>query len=141
MEAPTIQTPAEADDVLTNQTQFSGEEPLFENPPVLPVEVVPAQFGEKPPQSFLAKYGYFMVGGSILLMVLTFALRVYGPAKKMLQPQTVDQSAAASPPPVPDALRQRLNETITDFTNADPSAQSLSFPPVRMDLALDPPTR
>lgn len=134
-------------DSLTNQTQFSQEEPYLERQikdqskdsvkEAPPKEAVVAP--SKPPLSMRVK---ILIGSSGFLVVLLLVLLVA--SKNGSKTQTLEPEPTIVPSAVPAAANPLLDRVVSlkaAHDTADPSENELSFPPVSMDIRLDPPDR
>jgi hypothetical protein len=127
----------ELPEVSSNQTQFSTEEPLFENAslPSSSQKIAPETSSPKKPNPL-----FFLVVGLLFFIIVLLLIVLLLPQKNL--PKLMVQP---TPSPVSTAkqteLQQRVNEINTDLKNADPTKVDLLFPPVDMSLNLDPPQR
>lgn len=121
--------------VLTNQTQFSYEEPYRETPTAHQSddEVV------KKPTSKLGKL-LMIVGG--IFAVLLMALVLLGRRPAVTQQSPFQQPVIVTPAPQEtNPLADRVERLEKELQDADPVKQTLLFPPVELNIRLDPPTR
>lgn len=120
--------------VLTNQTQFSHDEPLFEEPPVFFDEkvIVTQPKSKKSIVPFLALgvMGVFVLVLGVLILFKSQHMTIT--QKPIIVQSNANQQQT-------DALNTHLNEIQSDFQNADPSQPILPFPPVDMNIYLDQP--
>ncbi len=123
----------EEESVLTNQTQFSYEEPFRQ---------VPSVAGEKTTataQSPKSRRMMLIVGGVVLFFILIILLVLVGRRPTITKTSPFQQPSEATPLPAEaNPLRERVERLQTELEDADPTKQSLLFPPVDMDIRLDP---
>jgi|GEM_PF-1737337 len=142
-QTPTKLPPAETEQkdevvALSNQTQFSAEEPLFENPPSFVEEKDPALVAAE--QKKNAKTKKFLIAGVIVFvgLIVVSALLMKPQQRRSLltgqAPETQTQTQART-----DELKKRLDEVNQDFQAADPSKSDLPIPPVEMNIYIDQP--
>ena len=120
----------------TNQTQFAEEEALFQNVttpemPQAPVEEEPA----KPDP----KKKIMLIGGAVfgVMFLLIIILAIVG--RKPMVEQVIEPSPSPSPVIAKDnPLRERVENLQDELGEADPTNQTLVFPPVDMSIQLDP---
>lgn len=113
-----------------NQTQFTADEPLLEQP-IQPVVTPtdPAPIKKSPPKWLVPA----IVGvGVITLLIILIALR--SRSEINLPPESVVQ-----PPPARELspLELRLEEIRLQLRAANPTLQELPFPPLDMQLKID----
>jgi len=123
----------EEESVLTNQTQFSYEEPYRESSRVVAGEAEPAT-----PKPNSKKKLIILVGiGIFLLFFVLILLAAMRP--KQIEVGQFQQPVFATPVPVEvSPLLERVNRLEAELQDADPVKQSLVFPPVDMEIRLDP---
>lgn len=114
----------------TNQTEFSAVEPLFEKPPIDPKTLEPK------PVSKSQKIIFFAIGGVVIFFILITILVVVMSRRQML-PDLLPEPTA-TPSAQLDPLRQQVNELRAELDAADPTKQELPFPPVNLDIFLEP---
>lgn len=114
----------------TNQTEFSSVEPLFERPPVDPktLEVKPAPKSQKVLMA--------VIGAVIVVFILIIILVIVMSRREML-PDILPEPSA-TPSTQLDPLRQQVHDLRAELEAADPTKQDLPFPPVNLDIFLDP---
>lgn len=121
-------------DVLTNQTTFAEEHPLYENDQP-PTEVLPT--------APMSKRKKMIIGGVVGVVLLVIVLAIASallPKRQVVQTQPT--GLQYTPPPVVDsALRHRVRELGINLNDADPVKVDLPFPPVGMEITLDPVRR
>ncbi len=124
-------------DILTNQTLFSTEEPIFEEPPhfgvpqsdLLAIEDLKKPFYLRPVFWIEA-----LLGASLMLIV--FSLLFAQSRGQILKPRAVKQPTQQQEQQSVGFLK-RIDELNQNFQDADPTKSSLFFPPVDMTIALD----
>ncbi len=123
----------EDESILTNQTQFSYEEPYRESSRVVAGEV--ETIGSKPK----SKKKLFILAG-VGVFLLFFALILLAAMRpKQIEVTQFQPPVYATPVPVEvSPLLERVNRLKTELQDADPIKQSLVFPPVDMQIMLDP---
>ncbi len=135
-------------DSLTNQTQFSQEEPYLEphgehEPKPLDPKTPDLKDQAAPPQKApLSMQMKILIGASAVLIVLVLVLLIT--SRNGSTQQTVEPEPTITPSTIPAAanpLLNRVDSLKAAHDTADPSENDLSFPPVSMDLRLDPPPR
>jgi hypothetical protein len=114
-----------------NQTQFVIDEPLMAKP-VVPESVV------KPKKPPLPKWIWWLV--SVLLVLITMALfwawrnsRPLAPSEEKTSVSTMQQTLSP--------LEERLETARQLLKGANPTTQELPFPPLDMNLRIDPVKR
>ncbi len=122
------------DEILSNQTQFAQEEPLFEVQ-----KAVQSQPTYDEVTDSKKKPKLLIIGGGVfaLVLVLILALVLLSKPKRI----EVTKEVEASPSPkntINHPLQQRVTNLQQELDLADPSEQSLVFPPVDMTITLDP---
>jgi hypothetical protein len=127
---------------MTDQTQFISEEPLFEEPPVFlspqsAAEVTKAQ-GD---QAKKKKKTLFLAAGALIFFFVIFSLLIVLKKKTPMITDPVQVQAPEQSQQETTAIQQRLDELQTDFDNSDPTKPDLPFPPISLDISLDPPAR
>ncbi len=124
-----------------NQTSFGLENPIFEQPPVhqlKPVaEVQSAQPQPSGPVSHKKKLILIGSGVTLVLVLLVVALLLVSrqpdgtlPDNFFFSPVEVDTT--------PTALEQRVEALKQELMEADPTKRDYPFPPVDMNIRLDP---
>ena len=122
------------EETYTNQTQFSQEEPLFQAPsvPIDPnLDPLAETLGTKKSKMPL------IIGGALFVFVLLIGVLVLMRQKPVLE-------VVAEPTPIPspvlaadDPLKLRVKNLQMELDEADPTSQTLVFPPIDMALTLD----
>lgn len=122
------------DEILTNQTQFAQEEPILEMPPVPKVAPVVEEETEpkKKPKLLFIAGGAFAVLMVILLLVVVFSRPKKTEVVEKTEPSPTPKLAIDHP------LQQRVSNLQQELDAADPSEQTLVFPPIDMTITLDP---
>lgn len=121
----------------TNQTQFSQDQPIFQDVVVPEMQKPPEETGETTKQSSKKKLLIAGIAGFVLLFIV---LLVFIVTRRPME-QTQILEASPSPSPVISAdnpLKQRVDNLQTELDAADPADQMLVFPPIDMDIFLDP---
>jgi len=123
---------------LTNQTRFSSEEPLFENPPfITSSSTAPVEPVQKKKFSPLLLLGGGVIG---LVVILLVAVVVFSP-KRQNTPVSVEPITQQAVENESTELTRRLSEVEADLKAADPVKVDLPFPPVSFSIYLDAPPR
>lgn len=120
-------------EIPINQTQFSFEEPIFENETVYR-EDKPEDLEQKPKSKkklfiIIGVIGFIFI---ILLLVLVMAMRGRGST------QEVDEDTNPIVAKELGPIQQRIEDSRELLDIADPAKQDLAFPPVDLELRLDP---
>ena len=134
-------------DSLTNQTQFSQEEPYLERQikdvPKDVVKEAPPKTEEvapsKPPLSTRMKILISSSGFLVALLLLLLVSSRNGSKTPTIEPEPTIMPTAV--PAAANPLLDRVESLKAAHDTADPSENDLSFPPVSMDLRLDPLVR
>jgi hypothetical protein len=121
---------------LTNQTQFSSEEPLYEKV-ASPLADTPAEQEHQAKLEKQRKRVMFMViSASVVLFFIVGALVLLVPKRMPIQRQ-----ARTTPSPKTQAqktdLDLKLDQVELNLKNSDPSKIDLPFPPVDMGITLE----
>lgn len=120
-------------DPLTNQTAFSGVQPLYQSPETSATQPPELdQLAQKPwfktKKLFLA-----VIPAVFLILLLVVAL--------LPRNEAVENTLEATPPPAiestNDPLLQRIQRLQAELKEADPTKTDILFPPVDMELQLD----
>ncbi|NCS98062.1 MAG: hypothetical protein GW762_05735 [Candidatus Pacebacteria bacterium] len=119
----------------TNQTQFSADQPLFQDVTIPEIAVKHEEETEVKPNP---KKKFIVIGAGIfgflfLLLILLVVTRKKPEAEEVLV-------ALPSPSPViadNNPLRLRVENLKEELDAADPANQLLVFPPINMELYLD----
>lgn len=120
-------------EIPINQTQFSFEEPIFENETVYR-EDKPEDLEQKPKSKkklfiIIGIVGFIFI---ILLLVLVMAMRGKGTTQQVDEDTDPVISKELGP------IQQRIEDSRELLDIADPAKQDLAFPPVDLELRLDP---
>lgn len=119
-----------------NQTQFSFEEPIFEDQAVYMGET-PEEKEVKPKSKrnliFIGIVGFILF--LLLIVVLLFASR-NNKTDEVIEDENIVVVTKEMGP-----LQKRIEDARELLDTADPTKQDLSFPPLDMDIRLDPKTR
>lgn len=125
-------------ETLTNQTTFAEEKTMFPDTRP-PVAAKPDPNAPTSPVKDKRKM-YAIVGsvGVLLLVLIVTAVLM-----SRRTPQVVDNTGIKYTPPTAKTseLQQRVKELQADLDAADPAKVDLPFPPVDLELSLDPPKR
>ena len=122
-------------DVITNQTDFSGSQPMRQRPEAI---TTPPPFSEndqnqrpwyKTKKVFLA-----VIPGLLLLLILVVALI---PRKEQL-PDSMEPTPTPAVEQTNDPMLLRTQRLQAELQEADPSKTDILFPPIDMELELDP---
>ena len=122
-------------EILTNQTRFSSEEPLFqENESGL---MNSPHDESKKKVTFFQKHKMVILGGTGVLLIifsLVMILALSSPrVRKVIVPQPTPSPVAQNSS---DQFQSRVQELEGNLKEADPSQLDLSLPPVDMTLSL-----
>lgn len=115
-----------------SQTQFAVEEPFFEKPPQEPID--PASIPPEKPKTL-----YLILGaGAFIVVILILAV--------INRPQPVEDTEVKITPtptlqPELNPIQQKLQTAIEKLEQANPTTETLPFPPVNMELRIDDPER
>ena len=117
-----------------NQTQFSFEEPIFENQAVY-AEEKPEDTKPQSKKKLFVVFG--VIGFFVLLLLLIIVVRMSrnGQIEEIIDEPDTQVSQELGP------LEQRIKDARELLNLADPAKQDLAFPPIDMDLRLDPKER
>lgn len=120
-------------EIPINQTQFSFEEPIFENETVYR-EDKPEDLEQKPKSRkklfiIIGVVGFIFI---ILLLVLVIAMRGRGSTQEVGEDISPVVTKELGP------IQQRIEDSRELLDIADPAKQDLAFPPVDLELRLDP---
>lgn len=120
-------------EIPINQTQFSFEEPIFENETVYR-EDKPEDLEQKPKSKkklfiIIGIVGFIFI---ILLLVLVMAMRSRGSTQEVGEDTNPVVAKELGP------IQQRIEDSRELLDIADPAKQDLAFPPVDLELRLDP---
>lgn len=116
-----------------NQTQFSFEEPIFENSAVY-VEEKPVEEPTEKPQNKKKIIGIAIVG--IVLILISVIVLISSMRNKTEEVIETEPEAVVTKELGP--LQKRIEDARELLDLADPSKQDLAFPPVNMGIRLDP---
>lgn len=144
---PTPQTPAteiqapetsetEADFGPINQTGFSSEEPMYEQPPVVIDPNAPIVTAKQPwfkSRKTLLLITAGVVGLLLILLLLAATMRRQTP----LIPS--DAFSHPSPSPVLSPEEQKVTDLKNELNAADPTKQELTYPPVLSNISIPSP--
>lgn len=119
-----------------NQTQFSFEEPIFENQASYseekPIDENLDKKKGKKKRLILLGIGIFIV---LLSLIILLARNGNGMIEEIIEPPMQEVPRELSP------LQLRIEDARELLELADPSKQDLAFPPVDLNLRLDPKVR
>ncbi len=124
-QTPENQTPV-------NQTQFSFEEPIFQDAQVYVDETLPLE--EKPNN----KKKFLIIGIGVFVFILILLVIVITLIKgkgKEVEPEALKREIEASKEL--DPIEERVEDARVLLDLADPTKQDLSFPPVDLKIRLD----
>ncbi len=116
-----------------NQTQFSFEEPIFENSAVY-VEEKPVEEPTEKPQNKKKIIGIAIVG--IVLILISVIVLISSMRNKTEEVIETEPEAVVTKELGP--LQKRIEDARELLDLADPSKQDLAFPPVNMGIRIDP---
>ncbi len=127
----------EEETVLTNQTQFSYEEPYRQSAK----ERFTTEKSELVQKSRPRPIMYIAVG-LVVTVVLLLLLVLLKRKPVVIENAPFQQAITATPVPAEfNPLLERVSRLEIELEEADPIKQSLLFPPVDMDIRLDPKKR
>lgn len=119
-----------------NQTQFSFEEPIFENQAVYSEEKPDDENLDKKKSK---KKTIILVGIGIFIILITLLIFLTrngnGIIEDIIEPPVQDVPKELSP------LQLRIEDARELLNLADPTKQDLAFPPIDLNLRLDPKER
>ena len=123
-------------EVAADQIRFGWEKPLFEKNQV---STLP-RTQSNPPSAPSKWYQKPLVLAALALCAVLFLLVMVLLLLRQPEQPTVVNEPSPSPiaNPIADPLKQRIIELRNDLQTADPTRQEYPFPPVSMDLQLDP---
>lgn len=119
--------------VPINQTQFSFEEPIFEDQMVYAEEKPLADPSQKPKKS--KKVVIFAIVGFVFFLILVI-LGIASMGNKTEENTETEPEVVVTKELGP--LQKRIEDARELLDLADPTKQDLSFPPVNMEIRLDP---
>lgn len=116
-----------------NQTQFSFEEPIFENPLQYEEEKPPVV--EKSKKSKKKLYITIGIVVTVFLLLILFVIFL-----RLRNRNDVTETLKRDPAIEQELgpLQRRIEQSRFLLESADPTKEDLSFPPVNFDLRLDP---
>lgn len=120
----------------TNQTQFSQDQPLFQN---VSVPEMPQPKVEETPATANPRKKLIFIGIGVFVFLFLLLLLVILTRRPAEQARIIE--ASPSPSPVISAdnpLKARVDNLQAELDAADPADQMLVIPPVNMDIYLDP---
>lgn len=120
-----------------NQTQFSFEEPIFEKEQVYIEETTPEQ-EEARRKKKKKLFKIIAVLAVVLILLATMILMIVN--RKGL-PEIIFNPPPATMAPELTPLQLRIQDAREQLNLADPAKQDLSFPPIDLNIRLDPVTR
>jgi len=141
MSQPKITIDQEQTDVLTNQTQFGIEAPLWEKGKPIQstsslaqagTEAAAAKAKTKKPLPKIMLFGGVMI---VFLLVIT-ALAVLTKKQNVGNSVITAQPSPASSTETKTGDQARLDELQSDFRLADPTQTNTPFPPVSLSISL-----
>lgn len=123
--------------VPLNQTQFSFEEPIFENQAVYMDDKPPEDLDKKPK----SKKKTFIIAGVVgFLLIIVFLVIAQSMTKKNgVQEEPEEDVIKVTKELGP--LQKRIDDARELLDLADPTKQDLAFPPIDMKIRLDPEER
>lgn len=116
-----------------NQTQFSFEEPIFEDSAVYTEEKPLEEPTEKPKKN--KKLIVIAIAGIVLILISVIVL-ISSMRNKTVEVVETEPEAVVTKELGP--LQKRIEDARELLDLADPSKQDLAFPPVNMGIRLDP---
>lgn len=119
--------------VPINQTQFSFEEPIFEDTAVY-AEEKPVEDAAPKPKKSKKIVVIAIVGGIVLILGLLILIIV---SMRNGVEEIVETEPEVIVPQELSPLQKRIEDARELLELADPSKQDLAFPPVNMEIRLD----
>lgn len=124
-----------------NQTQFAAQEPIRENVASYAEQDTLVQAEQKPAakNKKLVLFGIIAFVLFVVFMLLLILIMMLSPKKSVVTDDTgkiVETNNGES-----DPLLQEIYLLNNDLDNADPTIDAIPFPPVEMELRLDPPQK
>ena len=116
-----------------NQTQFSFEEPIFENSAVY-AEEKPVEEPTEKPQNNKKIIAIVVIG--VVLILIAIIVVISSMRNKTVEVVEIEPEAVVTKELGP--LQKRIEDARELLDLADPSKQDLAFPPVNMGIRLDP---
>jgi hypothetical protein len=117
-----------------NQTQFSFEEPIFENKAVYQDEIPPEEVSKK---SKSKKKTLIIIGVLVFVAIIVFLVIAQSMTKKpVVQDDVIEDAVEVVKELSP--FQKRIDDSRVQLELADPTKQDLSFPPIDMKIRLDP---
>lgn len=126
---PAKQTPLD-------QTRFSLEEPIFENEVVIQDET-PQKIDEQDAKRKKKVVILATIGGFVLLFIALIVVLLVMRGRNGVVEETTPETVIPIEQDT-DPLEQRIDAARSLLREADPTRQDLSFPPVDLDIRLDP---
>lgn len=120
------------DNIINNQTQFSNESLVFEE-----TTKIPTSEKEMSEVSFIkTKKGILVIAIAVLvfLFLIITTLIILKPKENavILEEEAQENQIMIDSSP----LKQKINDLKLQLNQADPTRQSLSFPPVNMNIKI-----
>jgi len=121
-----------------NQTSFGLEKPLFEEPPFFAKPALSVNEAEEPkPKNTRQKW--LIIGGITIVALLALLLGVLmlfrTPGTGLSDTFNFNPIIENSPP---SEMQLRVKSLQEELTEADPAKRDYPFPPIDMDIRLDP---
>lgn len=118
-----------------NQTQFSYEKPLFEQPTsvIAEPEVEAVVLPEKKPWYKKPKMLLMIVGAVFLVLLVSLVIILRSVPRNM---QTIEPSPTPSSVSQSGPFEYKIKALQEELQNADPAKQDLTFPLVNMEIMI-----
>ena len=123
--------------VPLNQTQFSFEEPIFENKAVYMDDKPPEDLDKEPKNK---KKTFIIVGVVGFIIIILFLVIAQSMTKKNGILEEPEEDVAVVTKEL-GPLQKRIDDARELLDLADPTKQDLAFPPIDMKIRLDPKER
>lgn len=123
---------------LTNQTQFMGEEPLLSRPTSPPPAIPqPENLPEEEKVSFFrSRKGRLLLAGGVILILLMGVVSILVLGNKKTPTQRIAEEMEEAVNREISPLQEKIDLLKIQLEGADPTKQSLAFPPVDLDLEI-----
>jgi hypothetical protein len=118
-----------------SQTQFSAEEPIFEQPPTNEAGAVKKSTLSLTALKKLPKWSWLVIGLISLLLILAIIAALMKPDENPV-PTAEPVQVKLAPELTP--FEQRLESAQQLLREANPTTEDFPFPPVDMELRIDP---
>jgi hypothetical protein len=113
-----------------NQTQFSADEPILEQPLSPIVEEVPTQEKKKP-----SKYIYLIIGAVVFILTILILAVLNRPDNQIQEEDEIVPTPTMAAELTP--IEKKLNVAIEKLEDANPTTEKYPFPPIDAELRID----